>query len=128
MSKKYFDKLLTGTGTTNKEVKSKYGEKLMKSLGWDKGKGLGKNESGMLGCVQIKRREEGVGLNDDDGSGEGDPQQEKPANKTFKWNDQFWTKMYNSNIEKFAQIEGSKDKIQIDSTSSDDDSSDSESV
>ena len=29
MSKKYYDKLLIGTGKTNKVVKSKFGEKLM---------------------------------------------------------------------------------------------------
>ena len=35
MSRKYFDKLMTGTGTTEKKVKSKLGEKLMMQMGWD---------------------------------------------------------------------------------------------
>ena len=35
MSRKYFDKLMTGTGVTERKVKSALGEKLMKKLGWD---------------------------------------------------------------------------------------------
>jgi len=37
MSQKYFDRLLTGTGKSNKEVKSKFGLKMMQKLGWNKG-------------------------------------------------------------------------------------------
>ena len=35
MSRKYFDKLMASNGTTEKKVKSKLGEKLMKAMGWD---------------------------------------------------------------------------------------------
>lgn len=35
MSRKYFDKLMTGTGVSGKKVSSKFGENLMKSMGWD---------------------------------------------------------------------------------------------
>lgn len=35
MSRKYFDKLMTGTGVTQKKVKSKLGEMLMKKMGWE---------------------------------------------------------------------------------------------
>ena len=34
MSRKYFDKLMTGTGVTDKKFKSTLGERLMKGMGW----------------------------------------------------------------------------------------------
>jgi hypothetical protein len=35
MSRKYYDKLMLSDGTSGKKVKSKFGEKMMKQLGWD---------------------------------------------------------------------------------------------
>lgn len=95
MSRKYFDRLLTGSGETNKEVKSKFGSKMMEQMGWEKGKGLGKHEDGMTDCIQIKRREENAGL--------GDVNTSKAA--TFKWGDAFWDNAYNSAAAKFADSE-----------------------
>ena len=43
MSRKYYDRLLVGTGATTKKVESKFGEALMAKMGWKKGDGLGKN-------------------------------------------------------------------------------------
>ena len=121
MSKKYFDKLMTGTGSTTKTVKSKFGSKLMESMGWSEGKGIGKNEDGMKECIQITRREDGVGLG----------QEEIDAKKSFKWNDAFWDNVYNKNLAKFATITGDGVKTKIadsDSSSSDgSDNSDSDS-
>ena len=51
MSKKYYDRLLVGTGSTTKEVKSKFGESLMAKMGWKKGDGLGKKLDGMTDCI-----------------------------------------------------------------------------
>ncbi len=62
MSRKYFDKLMTGTGVTDKKVKSSLAETLMKKMGWSEGKGLGKKEDGDVEVLQIKRREEGQAL------------------------------------------------------------------
>lgn len=84
MSKKYYDRLLTGTGETKKEVKSKFAAKMMESMGWEKGKGLGKNEDGMTDCIQIKRRDEGTGIGEVNAT---------PA-ATFKWGDAFWDDAY----------------------------------
>ena len=62
MSRKYFDKLIVGDGTSQKKVKSKFGEMMMAKLGWSEGKGLGRNEDGMKEVIQVKRREVGSGL------------------------------------------------------------------
>jgi hypothetical protein len=34
MSRKYFDKLMTGTGVSDKKVKSSLAERLMMKMGW----------------------------------------------------------------------------------------------
>ena len=116
MSKKYFDKLMTGTGSTTKTVKSKFGEKLMAQMGWSQGKGLGKKEDGMKECIQVKRRDEGAGLG----------QENEKSSNSFKWNDTFWTDIYNKNITKFGEIKGDgvSAKIADDSSSSSSDSED----
>ena len=95
MSKKYFEKLMVGTGSTTKVVKSKFGAKIMEQMGWSDGKGLGKAEDGMKDCIQVTRREEGAGLGGET---------ETPSN-TFKWNDSFWTDIYNKNASKFKDIQ-----------------------
>ena len=96
MSKKYFDKLMVGSGSTNRAVESKFGSKMLAKMGWQEGQGLGKNQDGMKDCIQITRREEGTGLGNENVT---------PA-ATFKWNDSFWTNMYNENASKFKGIKG----------------------
>ena len=51
MSQKYFDRLLKGSGRTQKEVKSKFGTRMLEKMGWEKGLGLGKNKDGMTECI-----------------------------------------------------------------------------
>ena len=53
MSRKYFDKLMTGSGTSNQKVKSKFGEAMLKKMGWQDGKGLGKESNGKLITIFI---------------------------------------------------------------------------
>ena len=77
-------------------------------MGWTEGEGLGKHEDGMKACIQITRREEGTGLGNENTT---------PA-ATFKWNDQFWTNMYNSNASKFAGIKGEGASLIKDNSSS----------
>ena len=51
MSRKYFDKLMVGSGSTNVAVKSKFGSAMLAKMGWKEGEGLGKNEDGMKSCI-----------------------------------------------------------------------------
>ncbi|CDW81217.1 g patch domain containing [Stylonychia lemnae] len=115
MSRKYFDKLMTGSGVTGRQVKSKLGENIMKMMGWDHGKGLGKHEKGETEVIQIKRREEGMGLGVENTS---------PA-VTFRWSDQFWVDVYNKAATSFQNVKQSKEKKK--SSKKRDESSDSDS-
>ena len=65
MSRKWFDMLSVGKGTTEREVKSKFGANIMEKFGWAQGDVLGKKKEKMQGLVkpvQMKRRDEDVGL------------------------------------------------------------------
>ena len=53
MSKKYYDKLMTGTGQTKKTVQSKFASKMLASMGWKDGAGLGANMDGRTECIQV---------------------------------------------------------------------------
>ena len=93
MSKKYFDKLMTGSGFSKKKVKSKFGEAMLKKMGWNEGSGLGKNQHGDTEWFQIKRRDEGAGLGTE----------EIKEAKKFKWDDAFWETMYDNVAKKMTE-------------------------
>ena len=66
--------------------------------------GIGKNETGEQECVQIKRRDEGLGLG------------KKETKNRFKWDDQFWVNMYD-NVAKKLNTEFPASKEDSDTTS-----------
>ena len=39
-----------------------YGERMLKSMGWDKGQGLGKSGQGMKDAIEVKKKEDTVGV------------------------------------------------------------------
>merc|ERR1711957_387839 len=85
-------------------------------MGFKEGQGLGKNDDGITDCIQIKRRDEGQALGAD---------KEGPAG-TFKWNDMFWTDVYNkaaANLK--SHNSGKLVESDSDSSSEDSDSDDS---
>jgi Pin2-interacting protein X1 len=85
MAKKFRDKILQGSGFSNLKFESEYGMNLMKKMGWTEGKGLGKEETGMATCIQMRRREDNLGL--------GFEKSEK-----FRWNNNWWENSYNNSI------------------------------
>jgi len=58
---------------------------LLKKMGWSEGKGLGKQETGIVNPLQMKRREDNLGLGFNE-------------NDKFKWNNNWWENSYNSAI------------------------------
>ena len=104
MSRKYYDRLLAGSGTTEKKVKSKFGMDMLKKMGFEEGKGLGKADQGITVPIQVNRMDDGEGL----GSVKVDPL------NTFKWNDAFWDRVYNeaaTNIKKVNEHENAGKKL-----------------
>ena len=92
MSRKYYDKLLVGTGTTSKKVASKFGIKMMEKMGWKDGDGLGRDMDGIIDPLQIKRRDENLGMG---------AELDTVVGK-FQWKDQFWDDAYNQAAAKFS--------------------------
>lgn len=45
-----------------KDDKTSFGFRMMKKMGWKEDKGLGKDETGIVASVKIKKREDGLGL------------------------------------------------------------------
>ena len=91
-------------------------------MGWKDGSGLGKKQQGTTECVQIRRRDDGLGLG------------VKSQNESFNWKDEWWNDMYNNTIQKMKVVPAklkkvTKKKREVESSSSccssDDDSSSS---
>eukprot|EP00382_Lankesteria_abbotti_P004205 CAMPEP_0113845886 /NCGR_PEP_ID=MMETSP0372-20130328/1001_1 /TAXON_ID=340204 /ORGANISM="Lankesteria abbotti" /LENGTH=208 /DNA_ID=CAMNT_0000814969 /DNA_START=58 /DNA_END=681 /DNA_ORIENTATION=- /assembly_acc=CAM_ASM_000359 len=82
MSAKFYNRLASGT-TTAAPFKSKFGAKILQQCGWKDGEGLGQNKEGQTECVQLKKREDGLGL--------GAAQESKEV----KW-ENWWREMYDS--------------------------------
>lgn len=93
MSKKYLQ-AQSSTGVSNKKVISKFAMKIMTKLGWQeyllsfnlRGEGLGKNKSGQVEIIQVKKREENVGLG-------------KKEN-TVDWTNKWWENSYDNILQK----------------------------
>jgi len=83
MSKKYYEKILAGSGTSSVKVKSVFGEKILAKYGWKEGQGLGSTMSGVSECVQIQKRDERVGIG------------AETKDKESEW-DNWWSGAYDS--------------------------------
>mmetsp|Transcript_39832 Transcript_39832/g.45417 ORF Transcript_39832/g.45417 Transcript_39832/m.45417 type:complete len:155 (+) Transcript_39832:248-712(+) len=97
MSRKYYESLAKGTGVSGKAVESEFGMKILAKFGWREGDGLGKERDGRTECVQIRRREEGVGL--------GLEAEIAPKPVTEMW----WMDTFNSSVKKLDIIVADSD-------------------
>jgi hypothetical protein len=88
MSKKYYDKILSGSGTSSVKVKSVFGSKILAKYGWKEGEGLGASMNGVQECVQVEKRNERVGIG-----------AEKKSDS--EW-DNWWSGAYDSVAQKIA--------------------------
>ena len=99
----------------------------MAKMGWKKGDGLGKKMDGITDCIQIKRRDENLGMG----------AEIETAQSKFKWNDSFWDDAYNQLATKFSATapkgagkavnDDFDNMIEIQSSSEDEDKSDKDS-
>ncbi|SCN60152.1 conserved Plasmodium protein, unknown function [Plasmodium chabaudi adami] len=89
MSKKYYEKLLCDIQNQSKPVESKFGSYILQKFGWEKGKGLGKNENGDVNIMKIKKYgEHGLGY--------------KEQNDEQSTDGMWWENMYNNCAKKMG--------------------------
>ncbi len=113
MASKYRDRLLQSSRVSKIRFEREYAKKIMKKMGWKEGNGLGKNQHGTTDCVQIKRREENIGLG------------KKVLGGPTNWKDEWWNDAYNNSIKKLNILPDKfKKKSKEDSSSSEDSSDD----
>lgn len=53
---------VAGLGVAKPKVTGGYGERLMRSMGWEAGQGLGKEGTGIKEAIQVKKKEDTVGV------------------------------------------------------------------
>lgn len=105
MSRKYYDKVLSGSGTSSVKVKSAFGSKILAKYGWKEGQSLGSSMKGVEECVQVQRREERVGIG-----------AEKKSDS--EW-DNWWSGAYDSVASKIAvTVKSSKSAVSTSDTES----------
>lgn len=46
-----------------------FGERMLRSMGWEKGQGLGRNNDGIKEAIEVKKKEDTVGVRDGSGAG-----------------------------------------------------------
>lgn len=80
--------MLASSGVSNIRFESEFAKNVMLKMGWKEGNGLGKHQHGEKDCVQIKRREENLGLG------------KKTLGGPTNWKDDWWNETYNNSIKK----------------------------
>ena len=101
MSKKYLAKLTERSAVSKDKITSKFGEKMLKRMGWSAGEGLGKTKSGDTEPLQVRKRKENLGLGSD--------------SSKFKWNHNWWEELFNDTADKI-QLSLPKKRVKLDST------------
>ena len=95
MSMKYIEEM-SRKGVSYKKFNSTFGAKILEKFGWKEGEGLGKTKSGITEAIQIKRREENMGLG--------------KTKKEVMWNDKWWEQSYNNILKDIKPAHNEKHK------------------
>lgn len=61
-----------------------YGERMLRHMGWDKGQGLGKAGQGMKEAIEVKKKEDTVGVG---------------GNARWNWDDKWWERAFDSAVQ-----------------------------
>ncbi len=58
---------VAGVGVVKPTGYGGYGERMLKTMGWDKGQGLGRTGEGIKEAIQVKKKEDSVGVSEEGG-------------------------------------------------------------
>ena len=94
---------VAGRGVVEGTAYGGFGERMLQSLGWERGKGLGKDEQGMKEAIEVKKKDDTIGVG-------GVP--------STNWKDAWWEDAFNSAVKNVGCGDAS--------SSSDSDDSDSD--
>ena len=97
MSKKLLDTLAESVNNSQK-VRSSFAEKAMAKMGWEKGKGLGKEKQGNTEPIPVVKRKTNLGLGAEKGKS--------------KWADQWWESLFNDTVKNFKVVKPRK-KVKV---------------
>ena len=86
---KYIEEM-SRKGISYKKYNSDFGAKILGKFGWKEGEGLGKTKNGITEAIQIKRREENIGLG--------------KTKKEVVWNDKWWEQSYDNILKGMKKI------------------------
>lgn len=53
---------VAGKGVTKATAYGGFGQKMLEGMGWQKGDGLGKNRDGMKSAIEVKKKEDTIGV------------------------------------------------------------------
>ncbi|GAX78692.1 hypothetical protein CEUSTIGMA_g6130.t1 [Chlamydomonas eustigma] len=100
---------VSGEGVKKASGYGGYGQKLLEKFGWEKGQGLGLRKDGIKDAIEVKKKEDTLGVGVDKGP-------------SWDWNLKYWEAAYDSAVQKVqhAQDSGSDSDSDSDSSSSDD--------
>ena len=90
---KYIEEM-SRKGVSYKKFNSAFGAKILEKFGWKEGEGLGKSKNGITEAIQIKRREENMGLG--------------KTKKEVMWNDKWWEQSYNNILKDIKPLHNEK--------------------
>ena len=93
-------------GISYKKFNSTFGAKILEKFGWKEGEGLGKSKNGITEAIQIKRREENMGLG--------------KTKKEVMWNDKWWEQSYNNILKDIKPKNSDKKEIHKERKNSED--------
>ena len=90
---KYIEEM-SRKGISYKKYNSEFGAKILGKFGWKDGEGLGKTKNGITEAIQIKRREENIGLG--------------KKKKEIVWNDKWWEQSYDNILKDMKPLNNDK--------------------
>ena len=105
---KYIEEM-SRKGVSYKKFNSAFGAKILEKFGWKEGEGLGKSKNGITEAIQIKRREENMGLG--------------KTKKEVMWNDKWWEQSYNNILKDIKPLHNEKKEKNKERKNSEDKSS-----